>query len=477
MADVDAIVEGRSGLRTKRPRPPRDESARAEPEHLPELEIARTCVLDTRPALVVILVDEQTGTAHSLTLRETDREGATSAARKYIIGRDPSCDICVDDASVSGQHCSVYSEDDDRVFVCDLSSANGTFIDRGGRIVTVGYKGEIRSDDALLLGARGIRFSVIIRTLRVDAHREDQRSVREVDSRYGRTPQIQHVSPSPWMPRPFGDLVHFSITAPAEVARGTVYLMDVWAHLHHHRQEIIARAREEAGRREIQIRTRGPVRLARGNRLSVHPKIEGFTIEPSADVILWEGEIGNVTFEVAVPKNAKPMAHPGICEFRLNGLRVATLRFQVTVGTRQAGPVTLRVEEARPRRAFASYASEDRPAVLSRVQGIQKGVPGIDVFLDVISLRSGDLWQERLKSEILSRDVLYLFWSQAASRSRWVDWEWRCALAERGLDFIDPIPLCSPQLAPPPQELASKHFNDWMLAHLPMQDGPLPRDD
>ena len=38
------------------------------------------------------------------------------------------------------------------------------------------------------------------------------------------------------------------------------------------------------------------------------------------------------------------------------------------------------------------------------------------------------------------------------------------ALEKRGLGFIDPVPLESPQLSPPPVELASKHFNDPWLA-------------
>jgi hypothetical protein len=83
--------------------------------------------------------------------------------------------------------------------------------------------------------------------------------------------------------------------------------------------------------------------------------------------------------------------------------------------------------------------------------------------MDVMSLRSGERWEERLESEILNRDVLYLFWSAAARRSPWVDREWRIALQAKGLDGIDPVPLESPDTSPPPQELASLHFNEWTL--------------
>jgi hypothetical protein len=32
------------------------------------------------------------------------------------------------------------------------------------------------------------------------------------------------------------------------------------------------------------------------------------------------------------------------------------------------------------------------------------------------------------------------------------------------LDYISPVPLVSPSAVPPPQELASLHFNDWTLS-------------
>jgi hypothetical protein len=63
-------------------------------------------------------------------------------------------------------------------------------------------------------------------------------------------------------------------------------------------------------------------------------------------------------------------------------------------------------------------------------------------------------------------DVFYLFWCRHAKSSSWVEKEWRCALNKRGLDFIDPVPLESPEDAPPPLELAAKHFNDPLLAFL-----------
>ncbi len=40
-------------------------------------------------------------------------------------------------------------------------------------------------------------------------------------------------------------------------------------------------------------------------------------------------------------------------------------------------------------------------------------------------------------------------------------------VVERGLEFIDPVPLVSPDKVKPPPELAGQlHFNDWVLAYM-----------
>ena len=105
-----------------------------------------------------------------------------------------------------------------------------------------------------------------------------------------------------------------------------------------------------------------------------------------------------------------------------------------------------------------------------------KVLPDLDLFLDVASLRSGERWEERLHQEIARRDTLYLFWSHAASRSPWVEREWRTALALKGVAGIDPVPLDSPEDVPPPIELAQHlHFNDWLLAFRRRGRPPLQR--
>ncbi|WP_459873215.1 TIR domain-containing protein, partial [Endothiovibrio diazotrophicus] len=81
-------------------------------------------------------------------------------------------------------------------------------------------------------------------------------------------------------------------------------------------------------------------------------------------------------------------------------------------------------------------------------------------------LRSGQDWRRKLEEQVPNKDIFYLFWSQSASCSEWVEREWRIALSKRGIRYIDPVPLEGPEYAPPPLELSSLHFNDAYLAYI-----------
>jgi hypothetical protein len=44
----------------------------------------------------------------------------------------------------------------------------------------------------------------------------------------------------------------------------------------------------------------------------------------------------------------------------------------------------------------------------------------------------------------------------------WVEKEWRCAMNQRGIDIIYPIPLVDPAIVKPPVELREHvHFDNW----------------
>jgi serine/threonine protein kinase len=262
------------------------------------------------------------------------------------------------------------------------------------------------------------------------------------------------------------DPVHFGVTSHRTVSPGTSFVVNVWAYVGSQRKEVKKRAEEALGGTKPYMQSIGPAMIRRGTLLSMRLKMEELTVAEPEATLVWEGEIGSATFSVVVANGARTGSRAGVVKVYADGLQIATVHFAIRVGRKTSRSARLGTRELRYHSAFASYASEDRDAVLARIQGIQKAAPDLDVFLDVLKLRSGEDWEQKLWKEIPARDVFYLFWSECASQSNWVEKEWKCALKTRGLDFIDPVPLVSPDTVPPPQELASKHFNDWVLAFM-----------
>ncbi len=266
------------------------------------------------------------------------------------------------------------------------------------------------------------------------------------------------------------DEVFFTVTAPSSVACNEQFLLDIWVHQGPNVDRILDRV-SRASDRKHNVRSKGPFQLERHTVLTVVLSVPSLGIEQH-DTILWTGEIENATFAIEVPKDAASKTHLGTATVLANGVVISSVHFEIVVRSERlgAGPdgksTDMTTFEDRIRTAFASYATEDRDRIIARLQGIWKVLPDLDIFMDVLSLRSGELWERRLREEIRSRDIFYLFWSIAACKSEWVKREWTIALEEKGISYIYPVPLDSPKLAPPPTELSAKHFNEPILAFL-----------
>jgi hypothetical protein len=250
------------------------------------------------------------------------------------------------------------------------------------------------------------------------------------------------------------------------VRPGASFVLDVWAHLDAQRGEVVRRAIAAATEGRITVRSKGPIHVEQGTLLTLTLSLDELTVADPVDTIAWTGEIGSATFAVSVGQGVSEGQKLGLVRVSAGGLEIAKLNFVVEVGKGGEPIQGLPVRQLRHRKAFASYASADRDKVMARIQGMQKVEPTLEVFLDVVSLRSGQMWERELFTVIPAHDVFYLFWSEQARASEWVEKEWRCALRTRGLEFIDPVPLVSPREVPPPPELASRHFGDWHLAFL-----------
>ena len=117
----------------------------------------------------------------------------------------------------------------------------------------------------------------------------------------------------------------------------------------------------------------------------------------------------------------------------------------------------------RHRRAYISYSSADRAEVLKRVQVLQQA--GVEVFMDALSLRPGEKWEEAIQTGMREADVFYVFLSRRSTESKHVlkeiDYALRLAAERPEGDFlIKPVRLEPCEI---PRQLAMYHVTDLPL--------------
>ena len=268
------------------------------------------------------------------------------------------------------------------------------------------------------------------------------------------------------------ELVNFSVFGPSVVSPNSSFILNVWAYGSEQREAMIERAVTREGIDERG--SRGGVKLPGKTELTIYLQLDEFEIKDPFQPIYWNGEITNIGFIVSAPINLGQGFYIGKVHILSNGLLISKMVFELSVKPATDITEEKSLKEAKSyltqvNSAFASYSSEDREQVLMRVQGMSHA--GLDVFMDVLSLRSGQKWQSEIFDRIRKSDLFFLFWSKNASNSDWVKREWQFALEMKGIDFIHPIPLISPSEMPPPEELASLHFNDLFMICM----GPQPQ--
>ncbi|MGH9800876.1 MAG: FHA domain-containing protein, partial [Blastocatellia bacterium] len=105
-------------------------------------------------ALTIVLPEMQA----RLTIHQPDgstRE-ITLPAKPFIIGKAPECDIVIQDGAISRRHSQIEKRAD-KVFIKDLNSLNGTFINE----LRIGEQDwELKDGDSLSVGRTKIGFSI-----------------------------------------------------------------------------------------------------------------------------------------------------------------------------------------------------------------------------------------------------------------------------------------------------------------------------
>ena len=266
---------------------------------------------------------------------------------------------------------------------------------------------------------------------------------------------------------PGGDRVECSVFAPPIVSPGSTFMIQAFAHISSQTREAARRAKEfdaDAVRRAIKTLVSS---VSRGTKLSFDLAMPGLRVDDPVQSMVWSGATESVQFGISVPKRRRPGNVVGTLTVSQDWIPIGHIKFTLTVmpGLKRQTGSTVAVGGAARRyeMAFISYASEDRTTVLERVQVLS--TVGVRTFQDVLNLEPGERWERSLYRHIDESDIVLLFWSNAAKKSKWVRKEVQYALKRKhGDEFappeIGPVLIEGPPVPRPWKELAYLHFND-----------------
>lgn len=273
-----------------------------------------------------------------------------------------------------------------------------------------------------------------------------------------------------WWRKSEEDEVHCTVFAPPEVKAGSNFLVQVFAHLQEQAESLaeIAQATDES-LKEQTVRKLSKF-IERGSKLTFQLLMSNVEIDEPVQNQTWEGSIIEVPFIIAVPKDCESGLKFGKIIISENDVPIGRLTFKFNISDNaETSPISEKVSRENFKRyqmAFISYASENRLQVLERVQMLEAAK--IKYFQDVLSLSPGERWEKSLYKHIDESDVVFLFWSNAASQSKWVEKEILYAFERQGGNEtsppdIIPIILEGPPPVEPPPALNFLHFNDKFI--------------
>jgi hypothetical protein len=212
--------------------------------------------------------------------------------------------------------------------------------------------------------------------------------------------------------------------------------------------------------------------VLRGTKLVFRLTMPGLRVDDPVQSMVWRGKAESVQFGVSIPKRYRLGNVVGTITVSQGWMPVGHIKFALMVAPRpmvsqQRPPQSMVGDAARLyKKAFVSYASENRTRVLEAVQVLP--TVGVRTFQDVLDLEPGERWERSLYQHIDDSDIVLLFWSNAAKRSKWVRKEIQYALSlKHGDEFappeISPVIIEGPPVPRPWKELAHLHFNDRMI--------------
>ncbi|MDQ3844664.1 MAG: toll/interleukin-1 receptor domain-containing protein [Bacteroidota bacterium] len=266
------------------------------------------------------------------------------------------------------------------------------------------------------------------------------------------------------------DEVNCKVYTPKEVISGNQFLVQVYAHTKEQAALLEGLAKSADGASEFRATTAVEEKIARLSKIEFHLLLPNCIIDDPVLSVKWTGEVALVQFGVEIPATFTKPDIIGKVIVVVKSIPIGQLKFKIKVHSSfktDTSQTSSNVETmVHFKQAFISYASQDRSEVLKRVQMLH--LVNLKYFHDLLTLESGQQWEKMIYANIARSDVFFLFWSKAASESKWVKKEIMYALKikesnKHSLPEIVPVIIEGPPPTAPPAELSFLHFNDKFI--------------
>jgi hypothetical protein len=252
------------------------------------------------------------------------------------------------------------------------------------------------------------------------------------------------------------ETVKFSAYYPRETAPQVWQPLAAYVYRQSAAQDVIQDVREVLGARLPDFRRsdeQARQTLQEGAFITATPNLPGVQVNPPTLTIGFYEPFHRFDFKIRATSAPLNQAVNGSITFTVEGVIVADLPISIFVGTNTGEAMTGAVSKPAYSAIFCSYSRDDT-RIVERVEKAYKAL-GITYLRDVVTLRSGQNWNEELMRLIEQADIFQLFWSDSAAESRYVRQEWEHALqAQRQIRPVyweQPIPKV-------PDALRSLHF-------------------
>ncbi len=206
--------------------------------------------------------------------------------------------------------------------------------------------------------------------------------------------------------------------------------------------------------------------IPQGAEITLLPDVPGIEFNPERRVFRWMKDVHREEFDVRAPAGPDGTIARGRLSAYLGVILLAEVNLAIKLDSSHSLTVPIddhEVAHSRPyRNIFASYSHKDA-GIVSQVESWVQTL-GDRYLRDVIDLRAGENWDDRLLRLIEEADIFQLFWSSNSMRSGFVRREWEHALSLARAGFIrptyweDPLPSL-PDQSLPPESLRRLHFH------------------